>query len=198
MLVSKSARKNCSSPSAARGRRFPLRSFPNSPESHRALAHYLAGPGWQVRVCLESTGVSGLDLALLLHAQEGIAVLVANPRAVRHLAQALMQRSKTDPLDGFVAGRQWELPFQTGRAEGGQLAAEFHDWALLLRRSPVRAVVRSAAALEEPGRWGDPMYRSSSNPRAGCRQPSAELEWRHGNPQERVFSWPCGGIIQGE
>ena len=105
------------------GRMFPLRSFPNTPEGHRAVAHYLARPGWLVRVCLESTGVYGLDLALLLHDQEGMEVMVANPRAVRHFAHALMQRSKTDPLDAVVllefASRMpfqsWQPPSQTAR-----------------------------------------------------------------------------------
>jgi transposase len=95
------------------GQTFPLRSFPNSPEGHRAVADYLARAGSMVRVCLESTGVYGLDLALLLDGQEGIAVMVANPRAVRHFAQALMQRSKTDPLDaGVLLEFASRMPFQ--------------------------------------------------------------------------------------
>ena len=81
---------------------LPLESFPNTPEGHRAVARYLARKGRLVRVCLESTGVYGLDLTLRLEKQSGIEVMVANPRAVRHFAQALMQRSKTDPLDVLV------------------------------------------------------------------------------------------------
>jgi len=54
-----------------------------------------------VRVAMESTGLYGLDLALTLH-QAGVAVMVANPRAVRHFAQALLQRSKNDQLDAGV------------------------------------------------------------------------------------------------
>lgn len=95
------------------GQTLPLRSFPNTPEGHRALADYLARPGSRVRVCLESTGVYGLDLALLLDRQEGIEVMVANPRAVRHFAQALMRRSKTDPLDALVLLEfATRMPFQ--------------------------------------------------------------------------------------
>jgi transposase len=64
---------------------------------------------------LESTGLYGLDLALTLH-QAGVAVMVANPRAVRHFAQALLQRSKNDQLAAAVlcefAAR---LPFQAWR-----------------------------------------------------------------------------------
>lgn len=93
---------------------LPLQSFPNTPEGHRTLARYLARKGRVVRVCLESTGVYGLDLALLLQKQAGLEVMVANPRAVRHFARALMQRSKTDPLDALMllefAAR---MPFQS-------------------------------------------------------------------------------------
>jgi transposase len=68
-----------------------------------------------VRVALESTGLYGLDLAWTLH-QAGVAVMVANPRAVRHFAQALLQRSKNDQLDAAVlcefAAR---MPFQAWR-----------------------------------------------------------------------------------
>ena len=81
---------------------LPLKSFPNTPEGHRAVRRYLVRKGRLVRVCLESTGVYGLDLALLLQKQAGLEVMVANPRAVRHFAQALMQRSKTDPLDALM------------------------------------------------------------------------------------------------
>ena len=91
----------------------PVRSFPNTSEGHRAVSRYVVRKGRRVRVCLESTGVYGLDLALRLEKQSGIEVMVANPRAVRHFAQALMQRSKTDPLDVLV----WlefaaHMPFQ--------------------------------------------------------------------------------------
>lgn len=94
-------------------RTLPLKSFPNTPEGHRAIVHDLIRKGYVVRVCLESTGIYGLDLALLLAKQTGIEVMVANPRAVRNFAQALMQRSKTDPLDAVMlmefAAR---MPFQ--------------------------------------------------------------------------------------
>lgn len=81
---------------------LPLESFPNTAQGHRAVARHLARKGRHVRVCLESTGVYGLDLALWLQKQPGLEVMVANPRAVRHFAQALMERSKTDLLDAAV------------------------------------------------------------------------------------------------
>jgi len=80
----------------------PLRTFTNTPEGHMILARYLRRAGRLVRVCMESTGLYGLDLALALSAQEGIEVMVANPRAVRHFAHALMKRSKDDHIDAAV------------------------------------------------------------------------------------------------
>ena len=80
----------------------PLRSFTNTPEGREMLRRYLSEAGRVVRVCLESSGLYGLDLALLLSAAKGMEVMVANPRAVRHFATALMKRSKSDPVDAGV------------------------------------------------------------------------------------------------
>jgi len=96
----------------------PLKTFPNTAEGHQTLICYLRRAGRVVRVCLESTGRYGLDLALALSAQEDIEVMVANPRAVRHFATALMQRSKNDQLDAGVLEqfaarmpfRAWQRP----------------------------------------------------------------------------------------
>jgi transposase len=78
-----------------------LREFPNTSAGHQALLRFLERSARPVRVAMESTGLYGLDLALCLH-QAGVAVMVANPRAVRHFATALMQRSKNDQLDAVV------------------------------------------------------------------------------------------------
>ena len=95
------------------GKLKPWKSFPNTPGGHQAIVRYLARKGHLVRVCLESTGIYGLDLALALHAAPGIEVMVANPRAVRHFAQALMQRSKNDRLDALVILEfATRMPFQ--------------------------------------------------------------------------------------
>jgi len=83
-------------------RRLPQRSFPNDPTGHRALVAFLVRPGRTVRVCLESTGVYGLDAALVLAARPGIEVMVANPRSVHHFGRACMQCSKTDPIDAAL------------------------------------------------------------------------------------------------
>jgi transposase len=78
-----------------------LREFPNTAEGHQAVLRFLDRSVRPVRVAMESTGLYGLDLALCLH-HAGVAVMVANPRAVRHFAQAMMQRSKNDQLDAAV------------------------------------------------------------------------------------------------
>ncbi len=81
------------------------------------MGHYLARPGRLVRACMESTGVYGLDLALALVAHAGIQVMVANPRAVRHFAQALMERNKNDRVDaGVLQEFAARMPFQPWQA----------------------------------------------------------------------------------
>jgi transposase len=90
----------------------PLREFPNTPQGHQAVLRFLERSAHPVRVALESTGLYGLDLALALH-QAGVALMVANPRAVRHFAHALLERSKNDHLDAAVL-REFaaRMPFQ--------------------------------------------------------------------------------------
>ena len=78
-----------------------LRRFANSAVGHRALLRMLRRVG-KVRVVLEATGLYGLDVAIALSAAEGVEVMVANPRAVRNFAQAMMRRSKNDQLDAVV------------------------------------------------------------------------------------------------
>ena len=74
----------------------------NTSEDHQKLIQRLQRSGRKVRVCLESTGVYGLDLALALDRAVGTEVMVLNPRAARNFARVLMHRSKTDPVDARV------------------------------------------------------------------------------------------------
>ena len=91
------------------------REFPNTAEGHQGVLRFLARSGRRVQVAMESTGLYGLDLALALH-QAGVALMVANPRAVRHFAQAMLQRSKNDQLDAVVL-REFaaRMPFEAWR-----------------------------------------------------------------------------------
>jgi transposase len=86
--------------------------FANDPVGHKALIRWLTRGGRTVRVVLESTGTYSLDVALALHRTRGIAVMVANPRAIKQFTGALMQRSKTD-LTAAVALRDFviRMPF---------------------------------------------------------------------------------------
>lgn len=97
-----------------------LREFPNTAAGHQAVWRFLEQAAGPVRVCLEATGGYGLDMALTLHGAR-LAVMVANPRAVRHFALAEMRRSKTDRVDAAVLRefaarmrfRPWQPPSPT-------------------------------------------------------------------------------------
>jgi len=93
-------------------RRLETARFGNEPAGHKALVRWLTKGGRTVRVVLESTGTYSLDVALALHRTPGIAVMVANPRAIKQFTGALMQRSKTD-LTAAVALRDYaiRMPF---------------------------------------------------------------------------------------
>jgi len=100
-----------------RGGEVVRRSFANTVAGHRALRRLVSRRGHRVRVCLESTGVYGLDLALELAQCEGVEVMVANPRAVRRFAQALMKRGKSDRIDAEVLEQfAARMPFEPWKA----------------------------------------------------------------------------------
>jgi len=90
-----------------------VRRFANTAAGHQALRRALTRGGKRVRAVMEATGLYGMDLALALHGQAGWQVMVANPRAVRHFAQAMLQRSKNDRVDAVVL-REFaaRMPFQ--------------------------------------------------------------------------------------
>src|SRR5258708_32682930 len=75
--------------------------FANTPTGHQCLIRWLQLAGSQIRICMEATGLYGLDLALALHAA-GIAFMIVHPRSARNFARAMMQRSKTDRLDAIL------------------------------------------------------------------------------------------------
>ena len=101
--------------------------FPNTAAGHQQMLRFLRKHAAEVRVCMESTGLYGLDAALVLHQQSGIEIMVANPRSVRHFGCAMMQRSKTDPIDARLlaeyARRMRFQPWQPPSLKGRQLCA---------------------------------------------------------------------------
>lgn len=129
-----------------RGRELGVKVFANTSAGHRPLARWLSQGGRTVRVCLEATGLYGLDVALELNRHGAVEVMVANPRAVRHFALALMQRSKTDPLDAVVL-REFaaRMPFRVWQPPT-RAALELHG---LARRIAARVAARAA----EKNRW---------------------------------------------
>ena len=65
------------------------------------------------RVVLEATGVYHLDLALALHADDALPVMVLNPKAAKHFAQASGTRTKTDAVDAAVLAQfAQSMPFE--------------------------------------------------------------------------------------
>lgn len=76
--------------------------FPNDTRGHRALLCWIKKQAYRSRICLESTGIYSLDVALALNGDGTTELMVANPRAVSDFAKALLQRSKTDSIDANV------------------------------------------------------------------------------------------------
>jgi transposase len=99
------------------GESVPINIFGNDAAGHRKLIRWLTKSARSVRVCLEATGVYGLDLSLALHRTKGVEVMVANPRAIKDFARAFLQRSKTDALDAAVILEFVKrMPFQAWQA----------------------------------------------------------------------------------
>ncbi len=103
-----------------RGRGVRMREYSNDSVGHGKLCRVLRKGGRRARVCLESTGIYGLDLSFALHRARGIEVMVANPRAIHDFGKAQFQRTKTDVTDARVIleyakampFRRWQPPPQ--------------------------------------------------------------------------------------
>jgi transposase len=109
------------------GNALPLAVFDNDAAGHKKLIRWLTKSTRPMRVCLEATGVYGLDLSLALHRTRQVELMVANPRAIADFARAFLQRSKTDALDAVVilefVRRMPFQPWQPPRLEILQLRA---------------------------------------------------------------------------
>lgn len=92
-------------------------SYANTMSGHRELLRKLTKSTYSVRVCVEATGIYGVDLCLMLEKHPRVEVMVANPRAVKAFGQARMGRSKTDRLDAIVLASYAEkMPFRVWQA----------------------------------------------------------------------------------
>ncbi|VAW86748.1 hypothetical protein MNBD_GAMMA18-411 [hydrothermal vent metagenome] len=100
------------------GRMGKARTFENTPVGQRDILKALTRAGVE-RVCLEATGTYHLDLAV--HVAPQLPLMVVNPRAAKRHAEALMCRTKTDPVDASVlsdyAERMPFVPWQPPAAE---------------------------------------------------------------------------------
>lgn len=84
-----------------KGKSHLPRSYTNTAEGHRSLIKYLRQQA-VTHVCVEATGSYHIDIAIALSQAKELEVMVINPRASKHFAQALMRRSKTDRIDADV------------------------------------------------------------------------------------------------
>src|SRR5207247_2501973 len=100
--------------------RVALAEYENTAAGRSKLAKALSRSPRPVRVVLEATGIYFPDLACEL-AAAGIAVMVVNPKATHHFAEAILQRRKNDPVDAAMLrefGRRMDfVPWQPPRHE---------------------------------------------------------------------------------
>jgi transposase len=86
---------------AAAGKVRVAAEYANTPAGRGRLIARLRTAKGPVRAVLEATGIYFLDLACEL-VEAGIAVMVINPKAAHHFAEALLQRRKDDPVDAAM------------------------------------------------------------------------------------------------
>lgn len=88
------------------------KAFPNSAEAHASLLHWATRHGQcevaQLHAVVEATGVYHEAIAVALH-RAGARVSVVNPAQVKHFAQGLAVKSKTDASDPVVLARYGAL-----------------------------------------------------------------------------------------
>jgi len=75
--------------------------YENTPAGRSELVSALQRSKRRVRVVLEATGIYFLDVACAL-AAASIEVMVVNPKAAHHFAEAILQRRKDDPVDAAM------------------------------------------------------------------------------------------------
>lgn len=94
------------------GRVGKARTFKNTPSEHKQLLKALHSSR-VTHVGLEATGIYHLDVAVALHEAKKLQVMVVNPKAAKHYAQARMTRCKTDAVDAAMLAEFVEhMPFE--------------------------------------------------------------------------------------
>ncbi len=74
------------------GKDFPEAIFSNDAAGHRRLISWATKGGKPARVGMEATGVYSVPLAFALEANTRVEVMVANPKAIKNFATAILQR----------------------------------------------------------------------------------------------------------
>jgi transposase len=96
--------------------------FANTLAGHRQLIKWLTKGGRSVQVCLEATGLYSFEVASALHAHPHCAVMVVNPKTIKHYAQARQRRAKTDALDAqLLLDYGQRLPFVSWQSTGPEI-----------------------------------------------------------------------------
>ena len=95
-LVGVDVSAQCLDVSRERAGEVKAAQFANCAVGHRQLVRWLTKGGGQARVVLEATGTYSTDVVRALHAHKRVAVMVANPRAVKQFRDACLQRARTD------------------------------------------------------------------------------------------------------
>ena len=103
------------------GKALKVCEYTNNAEGFRKLISQLRKQK-VCRVVIEATGVYHLDLALAIDAAKDIELMVLNPKAAKHYAEARMVRSKTDPVDAAMLAEFAEtMPFQSWQAPRSEI-----------------------------------------------------------------------------
>ena len=109
------------------GKDFPEARFVNDSAGHHKLITWATRGKRTARICMEATGVYSAPLAILLDADPRIEVMVANPKAIKHFATAILQRGKTDSLDaGTMLEYVERMPFTSWHAPSEEVLVIQH------------------------------------------------------------------------
>jgi transposase len=139
-------------------------------------------PVGAVRIALEATGGFETVAAASL-ARAGLPVVVVNPAQVRHFAQALGQKAKTDPIDALMIARFIQATQPAIRPVADEQAQVLGD--LVGRR---RQIVAMIAAERQRGHRASP--RQLRSIRRLLKALQAELSEIEGEIDDQVKSSP--------
>lgn len=76
-----------------------ISTFDNTKAGHKKLIKHITKGAKITRVCMEATGIYHFELAMTLSNTKNVAVMVVNPKAIKHFAIASQSRTKTDAVD---------------------------------------------------------------------------------------------------